>query len=294
MEIKKIRPQGFCRGVICAIKKINDTLKENTYEKPLYMLGGIVHNKHIINAYLKKGIKVIKYEDLENINSGSIIITAHGLSEKKKEYIRQKGLNIVDTTCLEVNKIDSIIKEKSNNGYTIIYYGIKNHPECKAIMENNDDIILINKDTNINDLDIKNNKLFFASQTTVSYLEVEECFNTLKERYPYIEKITDICNATKNRQLAIINSAKDFDMIIIIGDKMSNNTKMLVNIASLYTKAILIENIEDVNNINFDNIKKLGISAGASTPNILVDEVIKKILDKTHSSILEDDDYINI
>lgn len=292
MNIIKIIPQGFCKGVVCAIKQLNKIIKEGNYKKPLYMLGGIVHNQHILDAFEELGVTIIN--DYSNIKEGSIIITAHGLSQKKRNEILSKGLDIIDTTCKEVKLIQDIIKEKINQNYSIVYFGSSKHPECKSILEDNEEIHLIQEADEVSNLNISNDKIFFASQTTASHIDVQKAYNNLIKKYPYANKIIDICSATKQRQNALRDKAKICDLVIVVGDKKSNNTMMLKEIASIYTKAILIENLEEVHSISFDNINTLGITAGASTPNILVDEIIKTILDKNHISHITNQDYINI
>lgn len=292
MEIIKIIPQGFCKGVVNAIKMLNQTIKKDNYQKPLYMLGGIVHNKHIINAYVEKGVKVI--DNIDNITSGTILITAHGISNKMRKQIMSKKLDIIDTTCIEVKKIQEIIKCQIREGYDVIYYGKENHPECKAILEDNPSIHLIQSINDIQNLSITNKRILFSSQTTASYSEIKIIEDLLLIKYPKITMISDICNATKIRQLALIEKAQECDLVLVIGDKLSNNSTRLALIANEFAKTILIENIEEIKNIDFSNIKKLGITAGASTPNILVDEIIKSIKDNNYISNLKDTDYINI
>ena len=290
MEIIKIRPQGFCKGVICAIKSLNDNLAKA--KRPIYMYGSLVHNEHVIRAY--KDLGIIQIDDLDKINEGTIIITAHGLSNYKRNIILNKNIDIIDTTCVEVKKIQNIIFEKEKENYEIIYYGNKNHPECKAILEDHNNIHLIQSINDIHNLDIKNNKILFASQTTASYLDVKEIEDLLYKKYENIEIITDICNATKNRQLALIDNSKKCDMILIIGDIHSNNTNKLKEISSKYTKSYLIEDVNDLKNIDFTNVNTLGITAGASTPNILVDEIIKKVKDNNYISNIKNEDYIKL
>lgn len=290
MEIIKIRPQGFCKGVINAIKSLNENLDKA--KKPIYMYGSLVHNEHVISAYKAKGI--IQIDDLDKINEGTIIITAHGLSNYKRQIIASKNLDIIDTTCVEVKKIQDIIYEKEKEGYEIIYYGSINHPECKAILEDHTNIHLIQSINDIYSLDIKTDKILFASQTTVSYLDVKLIEELLASRYPNIEMISDICTATKQRQNALIEASSKCDMVLIIGDKHSNNTNKLKEIASKYTKSYLIEDINDLKGIDFNNVDTLGITAGASTPNILVDEIIKKIKDNNYISNIKNEDYIKI
>lgn len=290
MEIIKIRPQGFCKGVVYAIKQLNDSIKDA--KRPIYMYGSIVHNEHVVQAFRDLG--VIQIDDFTNIKEGTIIITAHGLSNKKREIIKNKNLNVIDTTCSEVKKIQDLLFLKEKDNYDIIYYGSINHPECKAILEDHDDIHFIQSINDIYKLNINNDKILFASQTTVSYLDLKLIEDLLKKKYKNIEIITDICTATKQRQNALTDAASKCDMILIIGDIHSNNTNQLKDIASKYTTSYLIENIEDIKNIDFTNINTLGITAGASTPNILVDEIIKKIKDNNYISNIKNEDYIKI
>ena len=290
MEIIKIRPQGFCKGVICAIKTLNESI--SSAKKPIYMYGSLVHNEHVINAY--KDLGLIQIDDLEKVSEGTIIITAHGLSNYKRNIILNKNIDIIDTTCVEVKRIQDIIFEKEKENYEIIYFGNKNHPECKAILPDHLNIHLIENINDIYKLDIKNSKLLFASQTTVSYLDVKMVEDLLKSKYKDITFISDICSATKNRQLALIDNSKHCDMVLIIGDTHSNNTNKLKEISSKYTKSYLIEDVNDLKDIDFTGVNTLGITAGASTPNILVDEIIKSIQDKTYISNIKNEDYIKI
>ena len=134
MKIIKMNPQGFCHGVIRAIKQIEEILDIDTYEKPLYMYGSLVHNKHVVKHFNDRGI--INIDSINNINHGTIIITAHGLSKIKQQEMINKGLNIIDATCTEVKKTHEYIEQKINDGYDVIYYGKKNHAECMAVLEN--------------------------------------------------------------------------------------------------------------------------------------------------------------
>lgn len=290
MEIIKIRPQGFCKGVINAIKSLNANLDKA--KRPIYMYGSLVHNEHVISAY--KDLGIIQIDDLTKISEGTIIITAHGLSNYKRNIILSKNIDIIDTTCIEVKKIQDIIFEKEKENYEIIYYGNENHPECKSILEDHNNIHLIQSINDIYKLDIKTDKILFASQTTASYLDIQVIEELLKTKYKNIIMISDICTATKNRQLALIDNSKKCDMVLIIGDIHSNNTNKLKEISSKYTKSYLIEDIKDLQEIDFSNVNALGITAGASTPNVLVDEIIKSIKDNNYISNIKNEDYIKI
>ena len=292
IEIINITPRGFCNGVVKAIIMINKVLKENTYKKPLYIYGELVHNTHITNAFKDEGIITIK--DYKNIHEGTIIVTAHGLSENEKNTIINNGVDIIDTTCKEVLKIQELVKEKINNGYTVIYYGKLNHPECKAVLNDNDNIILVTNINDVNNINISNDKLFFTNQTTMSYFDTLEIIDKLNEKYSNIDINIDICTASKQRQIAVYNKCKECDIVLVIGDKKSNNTNKLKEICeSLNVKSYLIETIDDLNNIIFfDNIK-VGITAGSSTPNKLVNEIIKSLEDDKYISHLTNKDLID-
>lgn len=297
MKIKKVYPQGFCKGVINAISMTNDSLK--TAKRPIYMLGSIVHNSNITKAYSKQNVILINSLDEIKPNTGSIIITAHGVSKNKYQRIKDLGLDIIDTTCQCVKQIQDLVYEMISKNYTVIYYGKKNHAECLGIEEdyvNNPNFILIQSIKDIDSFDIKNDKIFFTNQTTMSYFDTLEIINKLKNKYPSIIIKEDICNATKRRQLAFIDSSKSTDASIVVGDKMSNNTISLVDICKKYTNkdCYLISNIDEVKNIELDKYNSLSITSGASTPPIIVNEVINKIKDDNYSSFIQDEDFINI
>lgn len=293
IEIINITPRGYCNGVVKAIKMINDVLKNNSYKKPLYMYGSLVHNTHVTDALNELGI--ITINDYSNIKEGTIIITAHGLSEKEKHKMISNGVDIIDTTCKEVLKIQNLVQQKIDDGYIVLYYGKLNHPECKAVLNNNSNVILITNTNDVNNLNINCKKLFFTNQTTMSYFDTLDIINKLEEKYPNIEVNIDICNASKMRQVALKNKLNECDMILIIGDKKSNNTSKLKEICDLENKeCYLIENIADLNNITFNDNIKLGITAGSSTPNKLVNEIIKTIEDSEYISNLTNQDYINL
>lgn len=294
IKVINITPRGYCNGVIRAIKTVNNILNDNKYPKPLYMYGELVHNTHVTNALLEKGIIII--DDYKPINEGTIIITAHGLSSIEKEILKAKGLFIIDTTCKEVNKIQNIVKDKLLENYTVLYYGKKNHPECNAVLNDNPNVILISNEQDINNLNIKDeNKIFFTNQTTMSYFDTMKIANKLKEKYSNVDVNVDICTASKQRQIAVYNQCKECDLVLIIGDKKSNNTNKLKEICDLLNKtSYLVETVDDLKNIDIPINSKIGITAGSSTPNILINEIIKSLEDDSYISNVKNSDYINI
>lgn len=297
MIITKVNPCGFCKGVINAIIKINKALINDNYPRPFYMYGSLVHNEHIIKHYIEQNVIIINnLNELDNINNGTVIITAHGASNKLKEKIISKGLKILDTTCIEVAKIHDAINSKLNENYEIIYYGKKNHPESKGILGINNNIHLIENIIDINNLNISSNKIYFANQTTMSYFDLIKIKEEIMKKYPFIQIGDDVCNATKIRQLAIINSAKENDLIIIVGDKSSNNTKNLKEVCIKETSkpCILIDNIKDLKDYNLNNYERIAISAGTSTPDVIINEVINGIKNNDFNSYFKSEDTIKI
>ena len=297
MEIIKVHPQGFCKGVINAIKMTNDSLNEAP--KPIYMLGSIVHNSNITNTYSRLGIITVKSLDEITPNKGSIIITAHGVSNYKLRKIKELNLKIIDTTCESVKQIQDIVRDKINSGFAVIYYGVKNHAECLGIEEDyigNPNFYLIQNLEDLEKNDIKNEKVFFTNQTTMSYFKTIEIIEKVKEKYPHAIIKEDICYATKSRQLAFIESSKKTDFSIVVGDKNSNNTISLANICKTYANkpCALIENLDDLRNIDFSSYSSVSITSGASTPQIIVNEVINKINDSNYQSNIKELDYIKI
>lgn len=292
MEIIKIQPQGFCKGVIQAMKLINHHLEANIYPRPFYMLGGLVHNKHIIAAYQKAGIFIIS--SLDNITEGSIIITAHGGMKAIKEEIKKRGLSLIDATCPEVTKTHVLIEEKLQVGYQVIFYGKKDHPETKGVLGISTQIILIE---NINEaiaLHSLEGKVAFLMQTTMSHLDLNEILSILKAKIPTLETFHDLCSATRMRQEALINGLIGVDLVIIVGDPMSNNTKKLYEIATLNATCpvLLSEKIDDLLNYDFSKIAKVAITAGASTPPAIVEEIIEGLKNGLHPSRLSAKDYL--
>ena len=285
MEIVKVSSQGFCKGVIRAIAIINKALKNDNIRKPIYMLGGLVHNKHIINAYENKGIIIV--DNINDIYEGTVIITAHGVSDSIIDLIKSRNLDILNTTCFDVIKTHNIIKEKINDGYDVLFYGKNTHPETKGVMGISEDIDLLN---------ITNPKLFFATQTTMSYLDVIDMLKIIQNKYPHIDSYEEVCSATKVRQTALIEEAKNADLCIVVGDHKSNNTNKLKEVCLKHTSTpcVMVESIKDLESYDFSNVFRIVVTAGASTPPAIVDEIINGIKNNDFNSYLQDDDYLKI
>ncbi|MBR5342178.1 MAG: 4-hydroxy-3-methylbut-2-enyl diphosphate reductase [Erysipelotrichaceae bacterium] len=288
MEIKKVVPSGYCKGVVNAIKLAKDT-KANNPEENVYVLGMLVHNSFVSEELSSLGIitlddsKKSKSELLDEINDGIVIFTAHGISESIKQKAIDKGLRYVDASCVDVLKTQNVIKEYLNDGYDVIYFGKKNHPEAEAVISISDKIHLVTNEDDLRKLDITNHKVFLTNQTTMSYLELKDLIELSKKLYPDIIIEKEICNATSSRQEAIANLT-DCDLLYVVGDIKSNNTNKLVDIGIKkgIKKVLLIQNFKDINTDDLKDVHKVYVTAGASTPPKLIDEVISFL--KEHSS----------
>ncbi len=280
MKVTKLTPRGFCKGVVNAIHIINKALEDENLKRPFYMLGNIVHNKNIVNAFKEKGVIILdgpsRVKMLEDITSGTVIFTAHGVSDKVRKISEAKGLDIIDATCKDVRRTHDLIKDFIDLGYTVLFYGKQNHPETEGVLGISPKIILIEDYFDLDSLPNINNQMIITNQTTMSYLNLITVYEKLLTKYPQLELIDEICSATRRRQEAVIN-AKNFDLIIVVGDKLSNNTKMLANLAKEKTNAIQVETLNDLKEYNLKDYKNIAITAGASTPMIILDEIVDAI-----------------
>lgn len=279
MEIKRVVPSGYCKGVVNAINIVKKTKEEYPNEN-IYILGMIVHNSYVSKQMEDLGVITLenpnlsKEELLDTIEKGVVIFTAHGISDKIKQKALDKGLICVDASCVDVLKNKDLIKSYLDKGYDVVYFGKKKHPEAEAILSLSDNIHLVSNISDIDNLNISNDKLFITNQTTMSYLEVEDMLKLIKDKYPTCIIQKEICNATSSRQLAITN-IKDGDVLYVVGDVKSNNTNKLKEIGSKYFKKVfLISNYKEINKKDLVNENKIYVTAGASTPPILIDEVI--------------------
>ncbi len=280
MEIKRIVPSGYCKGVVNAINIVKKTRIEYPNSN-IYILGMIVHNSYVSKQMSDLGVITLddsiksKEELLDDINEGVVIFTAHGISDQIKQKAKDKGLICVDASCVDVIKNKELIKTYLNNDYEVIYFGKKKHPEAEAVLALSNKIHLVCNINDIEKLNISNNKIFVTNQTTMSYMEVEEMINILKNKYPNCLVQKEICNATSSRQLAVTN-INDGDVLYVVGDVKSNNTNKLKELgAKHFKKSFLISNYQEINKKDLINQNKIYVTAGASTPPNLIDEVIK-------------------
>ena len=275
MEVKIAQNAGFCFGVKRAMKMAWDEL-ENKGKNDTYSLGPLIHNKQAVDKYKEKGL--IEKEDLEDIPSNSkLIIRSHGVGEKVYTESKSKDMEIVDTTCPFVKKIHDIVKDFSDRGYEIIIIGNAVHPEIIGINGwCNNNAIIINKVEEIDSITFDSTKAYcVVSQTTANLESFNNIVEKLKEKINNLTVKNTICFATKERQLSAIDLAKEVDCMVVIGGKHSSNTQKLVTICSKVVPTFSIETKEELKKEMFENFKVAGVTAGASTPDWIIDEVIE-------------------
>ncbi len=282
MKTIKISPRGYCHGVVNAINTITK-LTELSNKNSITILGMVIHNKQVVDFFESKGIKTIhsntlsRLELLDQIDSGTVVFTAHGISPKVRKKALDKGLDIIDTTCDDVFKTQDIVTDLVSKGYDVIYIGKHNHPESEAAKDISSNVHLIETINDINELNIENSKIAVTNQTTMSIYDIYYLAEKIKEKYHDVYFIDEICNATRIRQEAIKNQSKVIDHCFVVGDKLSNNSKKLVEVSinEAHIDATLIENITDINVEELKHFNTVSVSSGASTPTRITNEVIR-------------------
>ncbi|MET1253538.1 4-hydroxy-3-methylbut-2-enyl diphosphate reductase [Aliikangiella maris] len=282
MKIVLANPRGFCAGVDRAIEIVNRAI--DLFGAPIYVKHEVVHNRFVVDGLKKKG--AIFIEDLSDVPEGSTLIySAHGVSQAVKNEAKSRGFRVFDATCPLVTKVHMEVVRKSKNGEEGILIGHKGHPEVEGTMgqyaNENGGMYLVEDAKDIEALEVKNpDKLFYVSQTTLSVDETKDLIELLKERFPKIQgpKKDDICYATQNRQDAVKTLAEDSSLILVVGSRNSSNSNRLKELAEKEgSKAYLIDNATEIQNEWLEGIESVGVTAGASAPEILVEEVLEKL-----------------
>ncbi len=282
LKIYLAAPRGFCAGVERAIEIVEKSIKK--YGSPVYVRHEIVHNKYVVDNLKNKG--AIFVEELEEIKDKSrpVIFSAHGVPKKVPEDAKNYNMTYVDATCPLVSKVHREAENLSKAGYHIILIGHQNHPEVVGTMGqlplNSIDLVQ-NEDEAKEYNNKKNKKIAFVTQTTLSIDDTKDIIKILKEKFPDIKEPLkeDICYATTNRQMAVKKIAKNCDMFFIIGSRNSSNSVRLVEVAkkSGCTNAFLVHSESKIPYEQIENTNTIGISSGASAPEILVKNFINEL-----------------
>ncbi|MGM9987881.1 MAG: 4-hydroxy-3-methylbut-2-enyl diphosphate reductase [Bacillaceae bacterium] len=281
MKVIKISPRGYCYGVVDAMVIARNAALDPTLPRPIYILGMIVHNKHVTDAFEKDGIITLdgksRMEILDQIDSGTVIFTAHGTSPEVKKRAVEKGLTTIDATCPDVTNTHSLIKEKEAQGYHVIYIGKKGHPEPEGAVGIAPHIVhLIENQQDLEQLTLPTDKIIVTNQTTMSQWDVQELMKKVQEKFPTAEVHSEICLATQQRQEAVAEQAQEADLTIVVGDPKSNNSNRLAQVSKEIagTNAYRISDISEIQLEWLKGINTVAVTSGASTPTPITREVI--------------------
>jgi (E)-4-hydroxy-3-methyl-but-2-enyl pyrophosphate reductase len=282
MEIYLSQFAGFCDGVKRAYEMVASLDLART-KKPIYILGSLVHNPDVIRKIEEKGIKKIDLETFLNSRPGEIgtlIITAHGVGPAVFEIAREKNIKIIDTTCPKVIKAQRLAQSFSRRGYKIILVGDKGHKEVNGINEWADKSSqIVSSEADFEKLKLTGkNKIAILSQTTQSEDFFQKTADFIKNKFPQIKVLSTICHTTHQRQNEIKKLAKDCEVVVVIGSKESANSTRLFEIArGVNPRSHFIENADGLEREWFSGLKKVAVTAGASTPDWIIEEVVRKI-----------------
>ena len=275
MEITVAKSAGFCFGVQRAVDSVYKELEENSGK--IYTFGPIIHNEQVVEDLNKKGIEVIDtVEQLKEIKEGTVVIRSHGVAKEIYDVLEQQKLKMVDATCPFVKKIHNIVLDESNNGKTIIIIGNDNHPEVEGIKGwVNGEVIVINKEEQIEKLSLpEQTKACIVSQTTFNHNKFKYLVEIIRKKGYDITVVNTICNATHVRQVEAQKISSKVDGMIVIGGKNSSNTQKLYDICRNECKnTFYVQTVKDLNLHELKSLKSIGITAGASTPKNIIEEV---------------------
>ena len=271
MEVILAKTAGFCFGV----KRAVDTVYKEAGKKNVYTYGPIIHNSEVVNDLKKKGVEVINSrEELEALEEGTVIIRSHGVAREIYDLIHEKGLELVDATCPFVRKIHKIVEKAGNDGDQVIIVGSEQHPEVQGIKGwCTGEVHIISDAEQFEGIDL-NKPTTLVSQTTFNYKKFEELVEIISKKRYDISVLNTICNATRERQTEARSIAKEVDAMIVIGDKHSSNTQKLYEICSREChNTYYIQTLDDFDMNQLRSVETVGITAGASTPNNIIEEV---------------------
>ncbi len=279
MKLLLASPRGFCAGVVRAIDTVEKALE--LWGAPIYVKHHIVHNRHVVKDLASKG--AIFVEEISEIPEGQrVIYSAHGVSPQVRAEAKARNLIEIDATCSLVTRVHSAVKRYASKGYQIILIGHKKHVETIGTAGEAPEVTTIIE--NVNDVDSlqfePNTPLFYATQTTLSLDDVEEIVRALQNKYPHIETLptSSICYATTNRQMALREITDEVDVVFVVGDPLSSNSNRLCEIAkNRNIPAYLINGKDEIDEKGLEGVKVIGLTAGASTPEGVVRDCIRRL-----------------
>ncbi len=284
-----LKPRGFCAGVVRAIDIVQIAL--DTFGAPIYVRKEIVHNSYVVNDLAQKG--AIFVNELDEVPEGArVIYSAHGVSPAVRDGAQQRHLKVIDATCPLVTKVHLEAVKFAKQGYSRVLVGHRDHEEIQGTQGEAPDVTqVVSTVKEVEDLVVEDpKKVAYLTQTTLSLDEARYMIEALKKRFPEIvgPHAQDICYATENRQSAVKNVAHEADLVLVVGSRNSSNSNRLVEVSQkIGTQSYLIDKADDIEPVWLEGVQTVAITAGASAPEILVQEVIAYLQSKGYGSVDE-------
>ena len=277
MKVIKAKTAGFCFGVKRAVDTVYEQLRKKKDGERIYTYGPIIHNEEVIKDMEAKGVEVLRSEEeLESLRGGTVIIRSHGVEKRIYDILNEKHVRIVDATCPFVRKIHNIVQEQGRDGRYIVIIGNPEHPEVQGIKGwAGEQVCVIQDRADAEKFSTDGNeKICIVSQTTFNYNKFKDLVEIISEKSYDVSVLNTICNATKERQTEAQSIAESVDAMIVIGDKHSSNTQKLFEICrKACNNTYYIQTLGDLDLNQLGSVETVGITAGASTPNNIIEEV---------------------
>ena len=275
MDVTVAKTAGFCFGVKRAVEKVYEQIEKG--KTPIYTFGPIIHNEEVVRDLEERGVKVLETaEELRQLTDGVVVIRSHGVGKDIYDILEKNGIEIIDATCPFVKKIHRIVSEQNENGRRVIIVGNGKHPEVEGIKGwGNDDTLVIETAEEFEKLQISDGeKLCIVAQTTFDYNKFQDLVEKISKTRYDILVLNTICNATQERQVEARQIASQVDVMIVIGGRNSSNTQKLYEICRRECKeTYYIQTLKDFKPEKAGSVRSVGITAGASTPNQIIEEV---------------------
>ena len=287
MKILLATPRGFCAGVNMAIECLDEAIKR--FGTDIYVYHEIVHNKHVVDRFTEQGVTFI--DKVSEAPPGAILLySAHGVSPEIRQQAKTRGLHTIDATCPLVTKVHLEAIRYARDGFHIVLIGHEGHDEVIGTMgEAPESITLVESPDDVDRLPFSEaDRVAYLTQTTLSVSEAEAVINRLKTRFPQVESPAkeDICYATTNRQEAVATLAHQADVVIVLGSQNSSNSRRLMEIGeSLGTRSFLVDSVHELPTDSFTGDEIILITAGASAPEVVVDECLKALVDQFGAAV---------
>ncbi|MCL6442317.1 MAG: 4-hydroxy-3-methylbut-2-enyl diphosphate reductase [Alicyclobacillus sp.] len=282
MRVIRITPRGYCHGVVGAMNIVQSAVNDPTLPRPIYIVGMIVHNRHVVDAFDSEGVITLdgasRMALLDQANGGTVIFTAHGVSPAVRKRAAERGLHVLDATCPDVTRTHDLIRDRVTAGYDIIYIGRKGHPEPEgAVGIAPGRVHLIETEADLEALTLPNDRIAVTNQTTLSQWDTTALIEKVKARYPTAEVYNEICMATQLRQQAVAEFAGAADLCIVVGDTRSNNSNRLVQVSQEIagTPARLVSSVDQIDPNWLLGKQTVAVTSGASTPTAITRSVIE-------------------